>query len=74
MTAMIAKRSFQYRSRRLAVGDMVEINRRDERYLRALGWIGDAPAPVVVPVVDEPEDDESPKKRAYKRRDMAAEE
>ena len=71
MATMIAKRPFQYRSRRLSAGQIVEINRRDERYLRAIGWIDDAPAPVVEQVVD---DDESPKKRAYKRRDMTAEE
>ena len=69
MATMIAKRPFQYRSRRLSAGQIVEINRRDERYLRAIGWIDDAP--VVEQVVD---DDESPKKRAYKRRDMTAEE
>ena len=73
MATMIAKRPFQYRSRRLSAGQIVEINRRDERYLRAIGWIDDAPVvePVVEQVVD---DDESPKKRAYKRRDMTAEE
>lgn len=66
----VAKRSFKYGTRRLSPGDLVEIRRKDARLLRALRWIADAPrAEPVRDVVDE-----APKKRAYKRRDMKAEE
>lgn len=81
MATMVAKRAFKYGTRRLSVGDTVEINRRDVRFLRTLKWVEAAPVapaedpyPAYEPSEEVLESLGAPKKRAYKRRDMKAEE
>lgn len=80
MIQMIANRYFPYAGRRLSPGDTFEVvGRSDARLLAAIGHAKvDKNEPTLVPLSssDAEAEDEIPEpkqKRAYKRRDMAAE-
>lgn len=65
----VAKRPLTYRGQRVEIGDEFEPSRQDGRLLQALGH-----ADLVADGSDEkPKAKKKTKKRAYKRRDMEAE-
>lgn len=63
---LIAAKAFTYGSTSLNIGDPFDAPRQDARVLIAIGRAKKAPEPEPEPVDDKP-------KRAYKRRDMVAE-
>ena len=67
---MIAVKAMRYAGQWLSPGDEFEPkSERDARILRAIGKAAD----VEVTEVDDQDDDGKPEKRAYRRRDMKAE-
>lgn len=65
MTKVVAIKEHRYGSWR-KLGDKYDVSGQDERLVKALGWVADAP-----PDLPEPEPEKP--KRAYVRRDVAAE-
>ena len=67
---MIAVKSMRYAGQWLVPGDEFEPkSKRDARILLAIGKAADGE----VTEVDDKDDDDKPKKRAYRRKDMKAE-
>lgn len=67
---MIAVKAMRYAGQWLSPGDEFEPkSERDARILRAIGKATDGEAPEV----DDKAEDDKPKKRAYRRKDMKAE-
>ena len=67
---MIAVKAMRYAGQWLSPGDEFEPkSKRDARILRAIGKATDGEAPEV----DDKAEDDKPKKRAYRRKDMKAE-
>ena len=67
---MIAVKAMRYAGQWLSPGDEFEPkSERDARILRAIGKAADGEAPEV----DDKADDDKAKKRAYRRKDMKAE-
>ena len=65
MTKVVTIKEHRYGSWR-KLGDKYDVSGQDERLVKALGWVADAP-----PDLPEPEPEKP--KRAYVRRDVAAE-
>ena len=72
---MIAVKAMRYAGRDLMPGDEFEPHSdRDARLLRAIGKAKDGEvAEGEAPEVEDKADDDKPKKRAYRRKDMKAE-
>lgn len=72
MRVVVAKKPYRGKP----VGTGVDLSARDARVLIALGLMQravDAPVMVAEPVVEDEPEEAKPQKRAYRRRDMTAE-
>lgn len=67
---LTAKRELRYAGRQVRAGEEFEASEKDAKILMVINRAERAADPLPEP---EPRDEDAPKKRAYKRRDMTAE-